>query len=432
MICLLSLFNTGVKLELNFKDSVSLGRLLVYFKKKKEVFLMIILEGKYNSAKVFTDNIEQEAMSQIIELCNQEFCKGSKIRIMPDTHAGVGCTIGTTMTIKDKVVPNLVGVDIGCGMEVCVLEEKNINLEKLDSIIHRYIPSGYDIREEEHKYLKLVNLDNLKCKNYISMSRARLSLGSLVGGGNHFIEVDIDKNGNVYLVIHSGSRYLGKQAAEYYQELAYKELTSMREKKQEIIRTLKEQGREKEIEAELKKLVVPKVKKDLAYLQGESFQDYIHDKLYAVYNRKAIVDEIVEKMGFVIKDKFTTIYNYIDMESMILRKGAISARKGERVIIPINMRDGSIIAVGKGNEDWNFSAAYGAGRLMSRSKAKEVISFEEFQNSMKGIYSSTVNESTITEAPMVYKPMEEIIENTKDTIEIIDMIKPIYNFKAAD
>ncbi|AFK94290.1 MULTISPECIES: RtcB family protein [Thermoanaerobacterium] len=396
---------------------------------------MLKVKGKYNEATIYTDMIEEEAYKQILELCNQEAFQDSQIRIMPDTHAGAGCTIGTTMTIKDKIVPNLVGVDIGCGMEVAVIKEKYLDLEKMDKVIHDFIPSGRDVRELEHKYSSFINFNILRCKNEMDLARARLSIGTL-GGGNHFIEVDKDTEDNLYIVVHSGSRYLGKQVAEYYQDGAYKELTSLKEEKQKIIDKLKKEGREKEIQSELAKLKVPKIKKDLAYLQGKSFNDYIHDmrivQLYAVYNRKAIIDEIINKMNLTVVDKFTTIHNYIDLENMVLRKGAISAQKGERVIIPINMRDGSIIAIGKGNPDWNYSAPHGAGRLMSRSKAKEIINIDDFKETMKNVYSTTVNESTIDEAPMAYKPIYEIINNIQDTVTIQKIIKPIYNYKATE
>lgn len=396
---------------------------------------MIELKGKYNTAKVYTDNIEQEAIAQIIELCDQEFVQGSKIRIMPDTHAGAGCTIGTTMTISDKIVPNLVGVDIGCGMETIKLKGKNIDLEKLDKSIYGYIPSGFDIRDQEHPYTRYVDFDGLKCRNYINESRARQSIGTL-GGGNHFIEVDRDEEGGLYLVVHSGSRYLGKQVAEYYQEKAYKNLMKMNDVKQNLVNKLRAEGREKEIQTELKKLNICKIDKALAYVEEDSFADYINDmkivQTYAVYNRKAIVDEIIKQNKLEAAENFTTIHNYIDTDTMILRKGAISAKQGETVLIPINMRDGSLICIGKGNEDWNFSAPHGAGRLMSRSKAKQIFTLNEFEESMKGIFTTSVSKSTLDEAPMVYKPMREIIENIKDTVEIANEIKPLYNFKAGE
>ena len=398
------------------------------------ILIMLELKGKYNTAKVFTDNIEQEAIAQIIELCNQEFVKDSVIRIMPDVHSGAGCTIGTTMTIKDKVVPNLVGVDIGCGMHVSILKEKEIDLELLDKIIYEYIPSGFDIRSKEHKYCKKIAISDLKCKNHVDLNRAMLSIGTL-GGGNHFIEVNKDEDGNLYLVIHSGSRHLGKQVAEYYQDLAIKALTDTRKQKEELIQRLISEGRQKEIQTELSKIKAPKIKKDLAYVEGKNFDNYIHDmkivQEFAVWNRKAMADEIISRMGLTVINDFSTIHNYIDTETMILRKGAISAEKGEMVIIPINMRDGSIIAIGKGNKDWNCSAPHGAGRLMSRKKAKEILSLDEFTEIMKDIYTTSVNQSTLDESPMAYKPIDEILENIKDTADIHKIIRPIYNFKSS-
>jgi len=339
---------------------------------------MIEVKGKYNTAKVFTDNLESEAKAQIIELCDQEFVKDSVIRIMPDAHAGAGCTIGTTMAISDKIVPNLVGVDIGCGMETIKLKHKEIDFEKLDKIIYDHIPSGFNIRKKQHKYTENVDIDSLVCKNHVDLERARLSIGTL-GGGNHFIEINKDGNGTLYLVVHSGSRHLGKQAAEYYQDLAYKELTN------------KNSGS-------------VKINKQLAYVHGKSYNDYLHDmkiiQQYAVYNQKAIVDEIINRMQFDMEDQLTTIHNYIDLNSMILRKGAISARKGERVLIPINMRDGSLICIGKGNKDWNYSAPHGAGRLMSRRQAKKTISLKEFKKTMEGIYTTTVSRDTLDECAL--------------------------------
>jgi len=370
----------------------------------------LILQGKYNTAIVYTENIEPEATRQIIQLCNEAFTEGSQIRIMPDAHSGAGCTIGTTMTITDKIVPNLVGVDIGCGMETVKLKVDNIDLEKLDRVIHAYIPAGFDIRKTPHKYVKEIHLDELKCLRHINQDRAVLSIGTL-GGGNHFIEVDRDEDGKLYLVVHSGSRNLGKQAAEYYQNLAYKEL---KEKKR------------------------TQITKALAYVSGESFDHYLHDmriiQRYADLNRKAIISEILRYMGLEreIEEQFTTIHNYIDTEMNILRKGAVRALHGEKLLIPINMRDGSLICVGKGNPDWNYSAPHGAGRLMSRSKAKEMLKLDDFIKSMEGIFSTTVNRSTIDEASMAYKPMEEIMANIKDTVDVVKVIKPIYNFKAAE
>lgn len=396
---------------------------------------MIELKGKYNTAKVFTDNAEQEAISQIINLLNQEFVSGSKIRIMPDTHAGAGCTIGTTMTITDKIVPNLVGVDIGCGMETIMLKDSHVELQKLDKVIHANIPAGFNVRSEVHRYMGYINLKELRCVKHVNIERAELSMGTL-GGGNHFIELGKDEYGCLYLVIHSGSRYLGKQVAEYYQNAAVRSLKDQSKQINELIAELKKQNRETEIQDELKKLGVRKVDKALAFVEGSLFSDYLHDMTivqhYAEVNRRAIAEEITKHMNFMVEDSFTTTHNYIDLESMILRKGAISAKAGERILIPINMRDGSLICIGKGNPDWNYSAPHGAGRLMSRSAAKSSITLTEFEKSMEGIFSSTINKSTIDESPMPYKPVDEIINNIGDTAEIIHTIKPLYNFKAAE
>jgi RNA-splicing ligase RtcB len=396
---------------------------------------MIELKGKYNTAKVFTDNIEQEAISQIINLLNQEFVCGSQIRIMPDTHAGAGCTIGTTMTITGKVVPNLVGVDIGCGMETVLLADKHVELQKLDKVIHEAVPAGFDTRRDSHPYMEEINLAELYCAGHVNLGRAELSMGTL-GGDNHFIELDKDDEGRFYLVVHSGSRNLGKQVADYYQKAAAKNLERRRNDASRLIAELKSQDREKEIQDELHKREYLKVDRTLAFADGELFRDYIHDMIitqhYAMLNRKAIAKEIVKGMKFKVEDSFTTIHNYIETDTMILRKGAISAKAGERVLIPINMRDGSLVCTGKGNPDWNQSAPHGAGRLMSRSAAKESITLSQFKASMEGIYSTTVNKSTIDESPFAYKPMDEIIDNIADTVDIVKIIKPVYNFKAAE
>jgi len=324
---------------------------------------------------------------------------------MPDVHAGAGCTIGTTMTVNDKIVPNLVGVDIGCGMEVARLDNKRINLPELDNAVNRLIPSGFNIRKRGHKFNDLINLEDLRYKN-VNLDRARKSIGTL-GGGNHFIEAVKDGEGNIYLVVHSGSRQLGNDLALYYQREAYNRMPKGSD--------------------------VPKV---LAYAEHELFDDYIHDmkivQKFADINRKAIVEEIAGEMKFVIAEQFTTIHNYIDTESMILRKGAVSAKTGEKLIIPMNMRDGSLICAGKGNPDWNYSAPHGAGRLMSRTEAKQSLTLNDFKKSMDGIYTSSVNKGTLDEAPGAYKPMQEIIRHIGDTAEILKEIKPIYNFKAAE
>lgn len=393
---------------------------------------MIEIKGKFNTAKVFTGNVEEKAAGQILELCNQEFAKDSQIRIMPDTHAGAGCTIGTTMTIQDKIVPNLVGVDIGCGMFVSMLEKTKVDFDKLDRTIRSYVPSGFDVRETPHEYNAYIDIHGLKCKEHVDLKRASLSIGTL-GGGNHFIEMNEDEDENIYLVVHSGSRHLGKQIAEYYQDRATKEI--VRKSNDAIIAELKSKGRTKEIQGQIEKEKA-KMYGALSYVEGQTFDHYIHDmriaQKFAEYNRKAIAEVIIGKMGYKVMDSFTTIHNYIDLDEMILRKGAISAKKGEVVIIPINMRDGSILATGKGNVDWNQSAPHGAGRLMSRKQARRSLSLEEFKKSMDGIYTTSLSMDTIDEAPFAYKPMEEIITNVQDTVEINKMIQPIYNFKASD
>ena len=396
---------------------------------------MMELQGKHNTAKVFTDNIEHEAISQIIQLLNQEFAAGSQIRIMPDTHAGAGCTIGTTMTIKDKVVPYMVGVDIGCGMETVRLADKDVDLQMLDTAIHETIPSGFNIHASAPRITDRLGLEDLMCVHSINMERALCSVGTL-GGGNHFAELEQDEKGRYYLVIHSGSRYLGKQVADYYQDAAVKQRKQASKSVQDLIAQLKAQGRQKEIQAALKKIPASKVEKNLAWLEDELLEQYLHDmaivQRYADINRKTMAANILRASRLTEVDSFTTIHNYIDIKNGILRKGAISARAGERILIPINMRDGSLLCTGKGNADWNFSAPHGAGRLMSRSRAKETIALADFEKSMEGIYSSTVGRSTIDEAPMAYKPMDEIIENIQDTVTIDAVLKPVYNFKASD
>jgi len=394
---------------------------------------MIELQGTYAAAKIFTDNVEPSAIQQIAHLLEQKFMSGSKIRIMPDVHAGMGCTIGTTMTITDKVVPNLVGVDIGCGMETALLKDKRIDLQQLDKAIHKYIPSGFDIRSSAHHFCDEIDLTALRCAKHMKLDRAALSIGTL-GGGNHFIEVDKDDEGQLYLVVHSGSRNLGKQAADYYQKAAADGLEQQRRATNKQIFALRAQGREAEIEAA--GLAESPIKTDrvLAYLEGELFDDYLHDmamiQQYADLNRRAIVRELEKRAKLKITEQFTTIHNYIDLDTMILRKGAISAQAGERVLIPMNMRDGSLICTGKGNADWNCSAPHGAGRLMSRAAAKESITLSQFTQAMQGVFSTTINRSTIDEAPFAYKPMEEIIANIGDTADIEKIIRPVYNFKA--
>lgn len=393
--------------------------------------------------KIFTDNIEDKAKEQINELLQQEPFKDCKVRIMPDVHAGKGCVIGFTANLGDKVIPNLVGVDIGCGMLCVNLGKEKIDLERFDNVVKKSIPSGRNIRE--HKIDELDDILNLYCYRELKEQRKfNRALGTL-GGGNHFIELDKDDEGNVYLVIHTGSRNLGKQVAEYYQNLAIQLCSGKEEmlkEKERIIIEYKEQGRKEEIQGAIKELYqrykdnTPDLPKDLCYLTGKYRDMYLHDmeicQRYASLNRKNIALEILRKYMILAEEQFETIHNYINFEDNIIRKGSIRANKGEKVIIPINMRDGSIIAIGKGNEDWNNSAPHGAGRIMSRLKAKELINLDEFKKSMEGIYSTSVTENTLDEAPFVYKPMQEIIDNIKDTVDIVKIIKPIYNFKAQD
>ena len=396
---------------------------------------MIELKGKYNTAKVFTDNVEQEAISQIITLLSQEFAKDSIIRNMPDTHAGAGCTIGTTMTIHGKVVPYMVGVDIGCGMETVILRDKHVELQKLDRAIREKIPAGFNVRKSAHEMAATTRIRELRCIKHVNLERAYNSIGTL-GGGNHFIELGRDEDELLYLVIHSGSRYLGKQVADYYQNAAVQQRKLDTRAAQELIDNLKAQGKEKEIQKRLKKLPISDVTKSLAWLDGPLLEDYLHDMAitqeYADINRKCMASEILKAAGLKAEDSFATIHNYIDLEHGILRKGAISAREGERVLIPINMRDGSLLCTGKGNPDWNWSAPHGAGRIMSRRQAKETITLTEYKEAMKGVYSSTVDASTLDEAPFAYKPMEEIVANIGDTATVDKVIRPLYNFKAAE
>ena len=398
---------------------------------------MFELYGKYASAKIFTDVIEEAAVSQIMAVLNQPVSQGARVRIMPDVHAGKDCTVGTTMTITDKAIPNLVGTDIGCGMETIRLKERDIDPEALDRLIYSSIPSGLAIRKEPHEFYKKAELENLYCYDNIDLKRAVRGLGSL-GGGNHFIEADRAPDGSLYIVIHSGSRSLGKDVALYYQRAAYEQLNgSSAEDIEKLTKMLKKQGKANRIEREITKLKNTKrtdIPRSFAYARGELLEKYLHDmkivQQYAVLSRKAIAADIIKGLGLTADDSFTTIHNYIDTENMILRKGAVSAKTGETLIIPINMCDGSLICTGKGNTDWNCSAPHGAGRLMSRSAANEPLSVEEYKRRMQGIYTSSVGYSTIDESPMAYKNINDIISNISETVDINEIIKPVYNFKA--
>lgn len=400
---------------------------------------MVTIQGLYNTALCYTPQLESMAEQQIQAVCNQAEFAGCKIRIMPDVHAGMGCTIGTTMTIRDKIVPGMVGVDIGCGMETLELVEREIDFHKLDNLIRREIPFGREVRKTPHPLNGEIDLTQLRCAERVDLNRARHSIGSL-GGGNHFIEVARSEDDRLFLVVHSGSRHLGTEVAKFYQDEGRRALWGGAQYQiEQTIAQLKAEGREREIQKSIKalkkehKLDIPK---DLAYVEGKLFEDYIHDmkltQKFAMLNRKAMVDVILTGMGLTPVDSFTTIHNYIDTDAMILRKGAVSARKGEKLLIPINMRDGSLICIGKGNEDWNCSAPHGAGRLMSRKAAFQALSMEKFHQEMEGIYTTCVLPDTLDEAPMAYKSMDEIVAQIGPTAEIIERITPVYNFKAAD
>lgn len=401
-----------------------------------------------NDLKIFANNIEQEAINQINTLLEQPAFQDCKVRIMPDVHTGKGCVIGFTANLGDKVIPNIVGVDIGCGILVVELGKEDINFNRLDEIIRKNIPSGRNVHTE--RFRKFDALQDLRCYRELkNTKRLERSLGTL-GGGNHFIEIDVDDDGVRYLVIHTGSRNLGKQVAEYYQKLAL-ELMSGKDKlyeaQKKLIEDYKVQGRRKEIQAaitELHRNFKPSelnIPKDLCYLTGQYRYDYLHDmkicQEFASMNRYEIANRIVgdlfgADMAYWDLPMFETIHNYIEFETNIVRKGAISAKKGEKLLIPINMRDGCIIGIGKGNKDWNYSAPHGAGRLMSRAKARKQIALEEYAKSMEGIFTTCINSATIDESPMAYKPMYEILANITDSVEVLKIIRPVYNFKASE
>jgi len=367
---------------------------------------MIVIQGIYAEAKIFADEIENSAAGQIQALCNQRFAGGSVIRVMPDVHAGAGCAIGMTMTVTDKIVPNMVGVDIGCGMETVMLEQKRVDLPKLDSLIHACVPAGMEVRQTPHRINNEIGLDELRCP--VNLERGALSLGTL-GGGNHFIELDQDGDGILYLIIHSGSRNIGLQVAQYYQKNGY-----------EAIGGKKQDG----------------VPYELAYVEGDLLDDYLHDmgimQEFAALNRRAIADEILRGMKLREADRFTTIHNYIDLNRRILRKGAVSAQSDERLLIPINMRDGSLLCTGLGNPDWNYSAPHGAGRIMSRNAAKQQFTLSAYKKELTGVFSTTVNAQTLDECPMAYKSIEEIMGHISPTVRVDSRLRPIYNFKAGE
>lgn len=390
---------------------------------------MIKLQGKRNSAVIFADKIDKQTKTQISSLLREEAYSDSKIRMMPDVHAGRNVAVGTTMTISRRVAPALVGVDIGCGMEVVFFERRDeIDLAKLDEMIHSLIPCGAKIHDEP---IESFDLSELICKDKVDVARACRSLGTL-GGGNHFIEVDKTERGGLVLVIHSGSRQLGSDVAGYYQDQAYRyQCKKQRKRAKQCYYDAKEDGISYKTKTDKGSV---KVKREEAVLEGALFEEYLHDlaivTAFAERNRRCIAELICDKMGLSVKDRFSCMHNYIDTEAMILRKGAISARLGERVIIPLNMRDGAILAVGKGNPEWNFSAPHGAGRICTRTEAKYAFNVEEFQREMVGIYTTTAREGSIDECPMAYKPPERILSLIGETVSDIEIIKPIYNFKS--
>jgi RNA-splicing ligase RtcB len=367
---------------------------------------MITITGKYNTAKVYAADLESSAEGQIKKLLDQGFIEGSAIRIMPDVHAGAGCAIGTTMTIRGKVVPNLVGVDIGCGMETIKLTTNRLDLPKLDAFIHQNIPAGTEVRQNPHKYRAEARIDELRCKERVNLARGECSLGTL-GGGNHFIEIDKDDDGDLYLIVHSGSRNIGLQVAQHYQDAAFSALDARDE-----------------------------IPYELAYCEGELLDDYLHDmgvmQEFALLNRRAIADDILKGCKLKEDGRFSTIHNYIDLAHGILRKGAVSAERGETLLIPINMRDGALICEGLGNDDWNRSAPHGAGRLMSRGEAKSSFTLSAYKKEMRGVFSSTVNAETLDECPMAYKSMEDILTQIGPTVKVLKRIRPVYNFKAGE
>ena len=407
---------------------------------------MIKISGKNNVAKIFTEHLEDSAVEQIQQLCDQDFCKNASIRIMPDAHAGMGCVIGFTADLGTMVIPNIVGVDIGCGMMTVELLDADFDYQKLDDIINAFVPSGKNIHEG--RMVRFPKLFDLYCYRELKDSnRIERSIGTL-GGGNHFIEIDVDDSGNKYLIIHTGSRNLGKQVADYYQGLAY-DILSGKDKlfdaQEELIVRYKAEGRKAELQKAIKSLhakfsaQTPSIPKDLCYLTGKYRDHYLHDmkacQEYATLNRETIADTIVDKLfGKSLSDfaHFETIHNYIDLENNIVRKGAVSAQEGEKILIPINMRDGSLLCVGKGNSDWNYSAPHGAGRLFSRTTAKENFTLEAYQSSMVGVFTTSINEKTLDECPMAYKDMKDIVINIEPTATIVKHIKSTYNYKSSD
>ena len=397
---------------------------------------MIEINGRFTNARIFAQTALQTAIDQIQELTDQAFMAGTKVRIMPDYHAGKGCVIGTTIQLQDRVVPNLVGIDVGCGVFVAQLDVTTVDFAQLDAIIRTYVPSGQDIHKEVSPSRHFVGFEGKQFRaSGLKDDYTNLSLGTL-GGGNHFIELAKDEENQHYLLIHTGSRYVGAKVANWHQKRAYENLR--REDLTEKIEAMKQQGRQQEIQSMIQayKEQTPFVPKDLSYLEGEAFHDYIHDmkiaQQFARMNRWTIAETIAKQMDWHFTDTFDTIHNYIDTETMTLRKGAVRANKDEKLVIPMNMRDGSLICIGKGNAEWNYSAPHGAGRMFSRRAAKKALNMADFKETMQGIWTTSVNEETLDEAPMAYKPMTEITSAIGETVDIVKVIKPVYNFKASE
>lgn len=365
---------------------------------------MMTVTGSCNTALVYADCLDPGAEGLLKALCGSPVSEGSCIHVMPDVHPGKGWAVGTTMTVADKVAPGLAGVDIGCGMEVFRVSGKRLELQKLDKLVHEKAPSGRRIRSTPHRFADQLDLGALRCVRHVQQEKAQCSIGTL-GGGNHFIEVDRGTDGVYWLIIHSGSRHLGLEVASWYQNEAYRQCP---------------EGTPYE----------------LAWTTGALMEDYLHDmaivQKFAVLNRQAIADEIIRGMKLDVAEVFSTVHNYIDLETMILRKGAVSAQAGEKLIIPMNMRDGCLICRGKGNEKWNFSAPHGAGRLMNRAVVKQSFTLSQFKKEMQGIYSTSIRRDTLDESPMAYKPMDVILSQIGPTVEVLEQLKPIYNFKAGE
>ena len=365
---------------------------------------MIKIENTINNAVIYADSIDPGAEGLIRALCGSPISRGSQIRVMPDVHSGKGCAVGMTMTLTDTVAPGLVGSDIGCGMTVWKISGRRVELQKLDKLIRESIPSGRAVRSKPHRFAEQSELDDLLCLRHIQKEKALCSIGTL-GGGNHFIELDKSEDGSHWLVVHSGSRHLGTEISAYYQKAAFQNCP---------------EG-------------TPFV---FAYVTGTWKDAYLHDmkiaQRFVELNRQAIASEIVKGMKLDVEDTFSTVHNYIDTDYMILRKGAVSARAGERLIIPLNMRDGCLLCVGKGNPDWNESAPHGAGRLLSRAESRQSFTLSQFKKEMKGIYTTSVTRETLDESPMAYKPMDAILAQIGPTVEVTERIYPIYNFKAGE